>query len=1351
MLSKFSVRKPYTVVVGVILVLLLGLVSYTRMTTDLLPDMNLPYAIVLTSYPGASPSEVEETVTVPVEGAMATVSNIEEIQSISQENMSLVILQFSQSTDMDSVSLEMRENLDMIDGSWDDNVGSPIIMKLNPEMMPVMVAAVDKEDLDSIGISDYAADEIVPDLESIEGVASVSSSGDVEESIQVILREDKIEEVNERVKNAVRGEFDDAQEELDDARKELEDSKQKLADSKDELASGQSQLDAGKEALLNQLPAAESQLSEAQQELLSNKSDLEDNLSMINMVLVVLDESLADGGLLDQAQEQLDQAAAALDADALIAQLQAQKESLQTQIDGWEQELEENAAQQLQALPDDASKEQLEEIAQRLSGYIADAQDAIDEAETQIESLTASAASLLEQQDSISATRAELENQRQEMESSKELLEGYLQQIESGEVTLSEAVTALNQQKISATIEMSTAQTRLLLGEAQIQQGEAQLESGEEQLDSGQEQLDDQKEAALDSADVSSRLTVETISQILQAQNFSMPAGYVTENDTRYLVRVGDKFTDLEQIEDLVLFDTGLDDVAPIKLSEVADVVKTDNSSEIYASVNGHPGVLLTMQKQTGYPTSEVSNRLKSYFEKAQTQEDGLNFTILMDQGIYIDMVVAAVLKNLLYGAILAIIILYLFLRDIRPTVIVAFSIPISVLAAVVLMYFSGITLNIISLSGLALGVGMLVDNSIVVIENIYRLRALGYSRRKAAVAGAGQVAGAIIASTLTTICVFLPIIFTEGITRQLFVDMGLTIAYSLVASLFIALTLVPSMSSVILKKEKEIKHTLFDRLTKGYQRLMQTVLRFKVVTLMAALVLLILSAWLCISRGFTLIPDMESTQATVTVTLPDGADMEDTSNVSNEIMERLQEIEDIESIGAMAGSQSGLAVLGMSSGSSSDAGYVTMYLQTSEEKELSNEELEKEILERTEDLDCEVAVSTSSMDMSSLTGSGIQIDIKGRDLDKLQTIASDIAALIGEVPGTVDISDGLETAENEARIIVNKKKAADYNLTVAQVYQQIAAKIAQTSAATTLQTDVKDYDVDVMDEGSETYTREDVQEMQLTYTDTEGKTKKVALRDVADFADATGLASISRSEQSRYISVTAGVEDGYNVTKISDKISEKLKEYEVPDGFSVEMSGEDETIRETMSQLLKMMLLAVVLIYLIMVAQFQSLLSPFIVMFTIPLAFTGGFFGLLLTGKDFSIIAMIGFVMLCGIIVNNGIVLVDYINQLRADGKEKHAAIIEAGKTRMRPIMMTAMTTILGLTTMAFGVGMGADMMQGMAIVVIGGLIYGTLLTLFVVPCIYDLLNHKEYVMFDKEEKGDYDNAISPIGTEGE
>ena len=815
-----------------------------------------------------------------------------------------------------------------------------------------------------------------------------------------------------------------------------------------------------------------------------------------------------------------------------------------------------------------------------------------------------------------------------------------------------------------------------------------------------------------------SMLTADMVKTILTAENFSMPAGYVQEDGIDYLVRVGEKFKNIGELKDLVLLD--LEGVDPVKLSDVASVELVNNADETYARINGDPGVMLMVQKQTGYSTGDVSDRVLDRLKKVKKDNKDIDTVVLMDQGVYIDLVTDSVFSNMISGAILAVLILIVFLKDLRPTLVIACSIPISVVAAVVCMYFSGVTLNIISLSGLALGIGMLVDNSIVVIENIYRLRNDGMSSSEAAMEGAREVAGAIAASTLTTVCVFLPIVFTEGITRQLFVDMGLTIAYSLGASLAVALTLVPSMGAGLLKKTKEKKPSqFFEKLMDGYERLIRLALGHRAVVLILAVGLLILSAVLEFAKGTAFMPEMDSTEISMTLTMPEGTPLNETAEQADELERRLLTLEDVVEVGAMASSGSSM---GLVSGDTA-TNEVSVYGLLKEDKKLTNQELKDEILTLTEDMEAEIEVSTSSMDMSALGGSGITIMIKGRDLDRLQEIAKDIAKLVEETEGTIDVSDGIEETTGELRIKVDKEKAAQEGLTTAGVFSEIMAKLSDPTSATTLSTDTEDFDVLVVNGEDEELTRETIKDLMLTVTKNDNTKEHVPLADIAEFSEAEGLETIMRDAQSRYISVTASIDDDHNVGLVSSEVQRKLDKYQAPEGYTIEMQGENETIMESMVELVKMLLLALLFMYLIMVAQFQSLLSPFIIMFTVPLAFTGGLFGLFVAGSEFSVIAMIGFVMLSGIIVNNGIVLIDYTNQLCDKGMSKTEALVEAGKTRMRPILMTALTTILGLSTMGAGVGMGADMVQPMAIVTIGGLLYGTLLTLFVIPCIYSLL----------------------------
>ncbi|WP_343208091.1 efflux RND transporter permease subunit [Anaerolentibacter hominis] len=1299
MLSRFSVKKPYTVVVAVVLILILGFVSFTNMTTDLLPSMNLPYAVVMTTYPGASPEEVEEQVTKPIESSMATVSNIQEISSVSNENYSLVILEFAQSTNMDSVSLEMRESLDQIEGFWDDAVGSPIIMKLNPDMLPIMVAAVDADGMSRAELTRLVENDLSQELESIEGVASVSASGNIDENIQVIIRQEKIDEMNDQLKKGLDKKFAEAQEKIDEADQEIEDGKK-------ELTNGRKELEDGKKKAFDEIAKGQTQLESSQMEVVKGELTLDKQEA----------ELKAQEEQVDSALEQLTPIAEAL--AAAPEQLRMAKEGMagiENALAGIDQLIA--AGQSTPELL--AQKQALEEQKTVLEGQIAALENIDASVKTKlIEAGLAEAGDSRSASDIVEEQMTSLNTAKASITKGKKAIKEAREKIESGKSDVASALAELSKNGALTSIQIST-------GLAKLDLADQQLATGQKELDSAKDELEKSKEDAYDQMSLDNIITTDMVKGILSAQNFSMPAGTVTEDNVDIMVRVGNKLADEKDLADLVLLDPvsmGIEDMEPIRVSDVADVLMTDNADEVYAKINGNPGLILTMEKQTGYSTGDVSERVNDKIQELMEKDDSLHITVLMDQGIYIDMVVNSVLQNLVFGGILAILILFLFLRDIKPTLIIACSIPISLLSAVVLMYFSGVTLNIISLSGLALGVGMLVDNSIVVIENIYRMRNDGVPIKKAAIEGASQVGGAIMASTLTTVSVFLPIVFTTGLTRQLFVDMGLTIAYSLLASLIVAMTLVPAMAAGMLTKEKVRKSGAMDRVKEFVGRMIALALRHKVIVILGSLILLAVSAFCAVSRGTSMMPEMESTQVTVTVSMED-ADLQELGAMSDTVIERLSDLSDIEAIGAMAG---GGGMMGMGSGSGSS---VTMYLILSEDKTLTNNELVEEIENRTGDLNCDIKTNTQMMDMSALGSKGLAIQIKGRDLDKLQMIAKDLAVKVGEVKGTAGVSDGIDETTDELRVVVDKEKASAYNLTVAQVFQLINAKLAEETKATTIATDVTDYDVIISDSEVEKMTRKDIREMTIPVTNADGEKEEIELADIVDFVDTASMNSIKRDNQSRYITVTASIDKGYNVGLVGSEVEKAIREYDLPEGYTAEMAGEDTTINDAMVQVFKMLALALAFMYLIMVAQFQSLLSPFIIMFTIPLAFTGGLFGLFFTGSEVSVVAMIGFVMLSGIIVNNGIVLVDYINQLRRDGMSKAEAIVEAGKTRLRPIVMTALTTILGLSTMAAGFGMGADMTQPMAVVTIGGLLYGTLLTLFVVPCIYDLFHREKPV----------------------
>lgn len=1245
MISKYSVKRPYTVLVCVVLVIVLGVVSITRMTTDLFPDMSFQYALIITTDVGASPEKVESEVTAPIEAAMATTSNIKNIGSISYNSVSIVTCEYEQKANMDSVVIEIQQKLDQISGSWGDTVGTPMIMQINPDMLPVLVAAVDVDNMSATELSNYVDHELIPSLESLEGVASVTATGQLEERIQVTLNDEKIEKLNEKIRASIDKQFVDAQKNLDDASSEVK-------NGQDALNSGSDDLKSAIQEALNQ-----------QDELYKNEADLNGQLKELNQQkesLVAIQSGISAFMKSDVYTGMI----AMIEENPQVVQLpevQAQIQALNAVI-----------AEQFAGL---------EELGITVKTY------------EDIPMAAATVGGVLTQVNTGIAT-----------------IESALVQIEQGKITLSKALDTLNANAALAAIQMSSSS--------------AELANAAASLESAQSSLNEAKDNAYQSADIKQILSMDTIKGLFTAQNFDMPAGYVMDEDTQYLVRVGEAVKNIEDLRDLVLINLGMDEVKEIRLSDVADIEMKDNSDETYAIINGNPGITISMEKQTGYSTGEVTDRILDRFESLMKANESLHLTTLMNQGIYIDLIVNSVVSNMIWGALLAVIVLLIFLKDLKPTLVIACSIPLSVVTAIVLMYFTDISLNIISMSGLLLGIGMLVDNSIVVIENIYRMRGEGLSVKKAAVEGSSQVAGAIIASTLTTVSVYAPIIFTEGITRQLFVDLALTIAFTLVASLVVALTFVPAMSVATMKRTREIRHPWFDAVKGGYAKFLKGCLRFKPVVFLVAIGLLVVSFFLAMSRGMIFMDmDMETNQLSVSIEAPEGETytFEELKNASAEVIGR---ISDIEGIGTIAASIGGSSTMSLMSGGSDS---VSMYLLLDEESGVLLSDVEKEIQERTKELEYVVKTDSSSMDFSAYFGQGLSVNIKGNDIATLQKIAADVADILSRTEGTTDVQDGLDNTIPQLSIQVDKEKAAEYGLTVAQVFQIVYAKMADATSATTVSGDIKDYEVFLQSEEQAKPTLEDIRNLTFTHTDKEGEKKEIPLTDICKMETSTTLSTIRRDAQIRYLTVSCGIDEEHNVTLVSDAVQKELNKLNIPEGYSVEMAGEDETINDSMSQMVLMLLLAVVFIYLIMVAQFQSLLSPFIIMFTIPLAFTGGFIGLFVTGEPVSITSMLGFIMLAGLIVNNGIVLIDYINQMRREGVGKKEAIIEAGKTRLRPILMTALTTILAMSTSALSRQQGARMMKPMAVAIIGGMIYGTLLTMIVIPCIYDAFNREK------------------------
>lgn len=1424
-MPKFSVKKPFTILVAVILVIVLGFVSLSGMQTDLLPNMNLPYLMVVTTYPGASPERVESDVTQPLESSLSTINGVKNVTSQSNENFSMIVLEFEDDTDMDSAMVKASTAINQMGDSLPDLAASPTLIEMSPDMMATQYVAVDCEGMDIFELSKYAEEEIIPNLERVNGVASISTTGLVEQTVQITLDQDKIDEVNDKLLVRVSDRLADAKKQLDDAQAGIQDGLSQLNKAQAELDSGKAELETQKKSITDQLrdaveqlneqiPALEQKISEMGDQLTKAQNQLDglkadpsrlpelkislssDELASTRQILAQFDPqyneeempadlteaasdpvkqaamiasidratasingmvgSLTGGMTIDEASSALNQQIVGLssqiqECDAQIRQLQqalesaadeetraatqAQIEALQAQKETLEQQLSAAQTQKETLNTLDLALSQLE-LAKTALNNAALLVQTRQQVENEVN------ASLDSQRTALEQTIADLNTQIEKGKAMLSQLNSQRAQLESALQSMAQNPTDPALADMAVQLLFSGTQAQISLGEFQISSGKTQLEAGQTQLDTAREEYESAREEALNNANLDQLLNMSTLAQLIGAQNFSMPAGYIEGgegDDNEYILKVGDAFSSVDELGDMIL--CNIDGIGDVRLRDVANVEMVDNADDAYAKVGKNQAVLLAIYKSSTSSTSSVSKASNAAMEAMMEENPRLHLIPIMDQGDYIELIVKNVLSNLVEGAIFAVVVLALFLKDVRPTLVVAISMPLSVLFAIVLMYFTGINLNILSLSGLALGVGMLVDNSVVVIENIYRLRNRGLPAPRAAVQGARQVSGSIISSTLTTICVFLPLVFTTGMIMDLLSDMALTIGYSLIASLIVALTVVPCAGSTVLKKQKEIRHPWFDRLLNLYEKALRFCLNCKPVPIALAVGLLVFSVWQVIHMGIVLIPEMSTNQLSVTVEMPENTAKEDAFATADAVMDQLIAIDGIETVGAMSGGAATGAIAGMSTGSSTDNTRFVYYIVLNDEGGKNQAAIRQQIADRTADLPCEVKTSSGGMaDMSSLTGGGLQIDVYGNNLEDLLTASEQVMEMLSHVDGLTEISNGQEESDAEVRIVINKDKAMRLGLTVAQVYQEIAKALTTDSTFTTLTVGSDTYDVSIVD-NTRTPNLDDIfdLEFETTATDEDGNTVKETHR-LGEFASRrTGesYASISRENSSRYISVTSTTMEGYNTTLISRDVEKEMQNLNLPAGCTAEIAGESTQVNDMVREMVKMMALALAFIYFIMVAQFQSLLSPFIVLFTIPLAFTGGMLGLLIAGEQLSLISLMGFLVLMGVVVNNGIVFVDYANQLRIGGLGRTEALVATGRTRMRPILMTTLTTVLAMTAMLLSTDPGSEMGKGMAIVVIGGLSYATLMTLFIVPVLYDTFYRRPPVNVDVGDDG--------------
>ena len=1283
-MGKFSVKKPFTVLVAVIMVLMLGFVSISNMQTNLLPDVNTPYLMVVTVYPGASPERVESEVSDVMENALGTVAGVESITATSAENYSLLLMHFAEGTDMNSALVKVSNKVDQTTSSLPSSCLSPSIIEYSLNMNAFMTVAVSREGSDVYDLSDFVSDTLVPYVERKGGVSSVSANGLIEKMVQVQLSQEKVDAINERLLEVI-----DAQ----------------LADARAQLDAAEAQIEAGRAEYNRQFKNFNKTVSNTVMQQYSGevgnavetvRKQAQALLDSVNQLIAVVQEPEIQQALIDV------------------------RDGLQRVMD----KFNETGMKDIDSLIEIVSG--LREITDKLTTALQQLQERLN-TETGTEGSTATdLVDDLQVQQSLSTVYNTLNDVIKAMDDVPGLMG-----------TFSDALGTYSQQQLEAYMKFTEARET--------------LNEYEKQLETAKQTYEDAKEKAMASSDVSKMLDIDTLAQLIYAQNFSMPAGYVKDSSGKsWLLKVGEEYDSIDDISGALLLH--VDGFGDVRLSDVADVEVIDNAEASFTRLNGERAAVLKIYKGSNASASTVSDNCLSAFKELEAQYDGLHVVVLSNQGNYITIIVKSILSSMIIGAALAIIVLALFLRDIKPTLVVGFSIPLSVLFAVVLMYFTGMDLNVMTLAGLSLGIGMLVDNSIVVIENIYRLRSRGVPAARAAVQGTKQVGMSIVASTLTSVCVFLPVVFSSSLVKSLMQPMSLCIGYCLMASLLVAVTVVPAAASTVLKKAEPKQLKWFDKIQNKYAKSLEWCFQHRALPLVAAVALLVFCGWRVVSMGVELLPTITSNEAIVTLTTTKDLSKEDSYAIAEKAIDAMLSVDNVEEVGITTDTRvAGMDVgqLGLPSAITdllnAANSYGTYQVNVMLDESLSSTQIEaarqalEDALSGIED--CTATVEISGMqELTSQLASGLSVKIYGADPDTMTQLSEKVVEIVNDTEGFANATNGLGSGDATINLQIDRDKVRSYGLTVAQVYQQIAAKLATTTTAQTpVSVDGRTMSVEISD-NLDPVTKENM--MDITFetsvmsadgTTTTGTCK---LSDIATWVTGSAPNSITSQNQTQYVTVTANTLDGYNTTVQARELEKKLDAFalsdEMPEGCSFSMGGESDSVNYMVNEMVQWMGLALPFVYLVMVAQFQSLLSPFIVLFTVPLAFTGGLLGLLLTGQQLTMISLMGFIVLMGTVVNNGIVFVDYTNQLRMGGMERRAALIATGKTRMRPILMTTLTTVLAMLQLVFSNDMASQLMSGMAIVIICGLTYATIMTLYVVPLLYDLLFKKPPLNID-------------------
>ena len=821
-------------------------------------------------------------------------------------------------------------------------------------------------------------------------------------------------------------------------------------------------------------------------------------------------------------------------------------------------------------------------------------------------------------------------------------------------------------------------------------------------------------------------LSMSRIAQIIGAENSNQSSGTIEYGNKELTISNELKLTSIDEIKSIPI---KLSSGAIVQLQDIASIKEQEKETDSISRVNGEKCIILSINKTSDGNTVNIVKDIEKEIGKLSKEFSNAKIDLVDESGSIIENAINGVIKNIFIGAFLAIFILFVFLKNIGLTGVIGISMPLSIIGTFVLLYFSGVSLNMISLGGLSIGVGMLVDNSVVVIENIYRYRTKeGYGKIKGTYRATKEVMGSLIGSTLTTIVIFVPFIFAGGLVMEIFNDLVLSIIFSLIASLIAAVTIVPMLAgNYVNNVHRNVAPKRFDfinkflnsfdkaikRVDEFYAKLLKKVIRNKKKSLLAVVAIFIFSLCLIPFIGVELIPNSDEGTVTITVEAPKGSSTKVVNELSLEVEKLLEGIEEAE-----------LTAVSISDGSSafssnSNISTITCKLVDKNNRKKSTKDISEEIRNMTKSIaGAKITVSENSS-MSGMMGSAVTVEIYGEDLEVLENIAEELKVKVSEVEGTRQVKSSMEEQNRQVYIKPNKDKIRMYGMTGSEVAAQIRGTIAG-DVATKLKSDGSEIDVRISYPKNVYENLNQLKDINIVTN----QGAYVPLSSLAEIGIKDSPTSISRSDQERYITVTSDV-FGRSSGKVNTDVQKIIDKMNIPNGYSIKLGGNNEQMAETFSSLGMVLVLAVVLVYMVMAAQFGSFINPLVIMFTIPLALTGALMLLFVFREPISMMSLIGCLILIGIVVNNGIILIDFIGTLRErDGMELEEAVLKACPTRLRPILMTAMTTILGQLPLIFSTSSNSEMLKGMGLVIAGGLMTSTVLTLVVVPIMYIYFN---------------------------